>query len=329
MASNLRVDQITASTAGSVSIGTATFTGGLSGNITGLNVTGVITATTLNQNVSGILTAQNGIHVTGGSVGIGTVSPSSIAHIRQSLAGAQLTLDSAAGFGFNIRAINNTSNNTLGLYGTRAAGTGSSGIDVVIGSTNTRSSGRAIMQVQNNGTSLLRVDAGGDVQISNGNLVFSTSGTGIDFSATANGSGTTTSELLDDYEEGTWTPTTTQFAEYTSNGRYTKIGRIVYIEGVISRNTTTTPNAVNLQAQSLPFTVNNISAVVSGNYWLDEGGPSTNQGDSVGSVYFLGSSTTVLFLRPTDPSNQSSARYVQADEVTNGRGVSFYGWYRV
>jgi hypothetical protein len=75
MASNLRVDQITASTTGSVSIGTATFTGGLSGDITGLNVTGVITATTLNQNVSGILTAQNGIHVTGGSVGIGSDSP--------------------------------------------------------------------------------------------------------------------------------------------------------------------------------------------------------------------------------------------------------------
>jgi len=74
MASNLRVDQITSSTTGSVSIGTATFTGGLSGDITGLNVTGVITATTLNQNVSGILTAQNGIRVTGDRVGINSVN---------------------------------------------------------------------------------------------------------------------------------------------------------------------------------------------------------------------------------------------------------------
>ena len=37
-----------------------------------------------------------------------------------------------------------------------------------------------------------------------GNLVISTAGAGIDFSAT---SGTGTSELLDDYETGTWTPT--------------------------------------------------------------------------------------------------------------------------
>jgi hypothetical protein len=38
----------------------------------------------------------------------------------------------------------------------------------------------------------------------NGNLVFSTNGTGIDFSASAGGGAS--SSLLDDYEEGTWTP---------------------------------------------------------------------------------------------------------------------------
>ena len=32
-------------------------------------------------------------------------------------------------------------------------------------------------------------------------------GKGIDFSATSDGSGTSTSEVFDDYEEGTWTPT--------------------------------------------------------------------------------------------------------------------------
>ena len=52
-------------------------------------------------------------------------------------------------------------------------------------------------------TERLRVTSSGAVQVSNGNLVFSTAGTGIDFSATANSSGTMTSELLDDYEEGT------------------------------------------------------------------------------------------------------------------------------
>lgn len=70
----------------------------------------------------------------------------------------------------------------------------------------------------------------GDVSLSTGNLVISTSGKGIDFSAT---SGTGTSELLADYEEGTWTPSlqfggaSTGIAYVLNNGFYTKTGNIV------------------------------------------------------------------------------------------------------
>jgi len=67
----------------------------------------------------------------------------------------------------------------------------------------------------------------GNVSLSTGNLVISTSGKGIDFAAT---SGTGTSELLNDYEEGTWTPTDTSGASLTfsaATGTYTKIGRLV------------------------------------------------------------------------------------------------------
>lgn len=78
----------------------------------------------------------------------------------------------------------------------------------------------------------------GDVTLANGNLIIGTSGKGIDFSATP---GTGTSELLNDYEEGTWTPvlrfggaTTgiTYIAGY-QNGLYTKIGSQVTLTGVI------------------------------------------------------------------------------------------------
>ena len=70
---------------------------------------------------------------------------------------------------------------------------------------------------------------------SSGDLILSVSdGGGIDFSAT---SGTGTSELLDDYEEGTWTPvyglSTTDFDNVTydvQSARYTKIGRVIYCE---------------------------------------------------------------------------------------------------
>jgi hypothetical protein len=61
-----------------------------------------------------------------------------------------------------------------------------------------------------------------------------TSGKGIDFSATANSSGTMTSELLDDYEEGTWTPTVTSEGGTIGtttviSANYTKIGRLVNV----------------------------------------------------------------------------------------------------
>ena len=68
------------------------------------------------------------------------------------------------------------------------------------------------------------------VTASTGNFVVGTSGQGIDFSATP---GTGTSELLADYEEGTWTPSVDGGAitgtSIVYTGTYTKIGRVVYI----------------------------------------------------------------------------------------------------
>jgi hypothetical protein len=76
----------------------------------------------------------------------------------------------------------------------------------------------------------LTVTTAGNFSIARGNLAFA-SGKGIDFSAT---SGTGTSELFDDYEEGTFTPTITDGSVEASYGgrlgRYTKVGRAVHIE---------------------------------------------------------------------------------------------------
>jgi hypothetical protein len=71
----------------------------------------------------------------------------------------------------------------------------------------------------------------GDLTMSTGNVVMS-NGKGIDFSATP---GTGTSELLNDYEEGTWTPTVTALvgsltSVVSQTGVYTKIGRVVQLQ---------------------------------------------------------------------------------------------------
>ena len=86
------------------------------------------------------------------------------------------------------------------------------------------------MYINTQGTNTNLNANGGDVVLGNANLVINTSGKGIDFSAT---SGTGTSELFDDYEEGTWTPvpvpTSGAITTYTSSGTYTKVGREVTI----------------------------------------------------------------------------------------------------
>jgi len=67
----------------------------------------------------------------------------------------------------------------------------------------------------------------GDVSLSTGNLVLGTSGKGIDFSITSHPAGMT-SELLNDYEEGTWTPVFTGITgSPTGTARYVKVGRQV------------------------------------------------------------------------------------------------------
>jgi hypothetical protein len=96
----------------------------------------------------------------------------------------------------------------------------------------------------------------GDQTIIDGNLVIGTAGKGIDFSSDPSAPGMT-SELLDDYEEGTWTPTiegsgTAGTATYTLQiARYTKVGRLVYVYGIVGWNTGT--GTGNLKIASLPF----------------------------------------------------------------------------
>ena len=90
----------------------------------------------------------------------------------------------------------------------------------------------------------------GDVVLGAGNVVVA-SARGIDFSATA---GLGTSELLADYEEGTWTPTDSSGAALAfvlTKCRYTKIGRAVTIQGQIQYPITASVAPAGFQ--SFPF----------------------------------------------------------------------------
>ncbi len=100
----------------------------------------------------------------------------------------------------------------------------------------------------------------GDVSMTTGNLVVGTSGKGIDFSATP---GTGTSELLADYEQGTWSPTfeaeSGAFGAITYNGlrggRYIKVGNVVHIQCLMYTDSVAVGTAsLEVRIGGLPFT---------------------------------------------------------------------------
>lgn len=120
------------------------------------------------------------------------------------------------------------------------------------------SSGKEVVSVTNTGSGNNVLDTSpqistptlaGDVQMSTGNLVIGTSGKGIDFSATP---GTGTSELLSDYEEGTWTPVGNGITFSAAAGRYVKVGKLVIVSGRVSFPVTASGSGANIT--SLPFT---------------------------------------------------------------------------
>ena len=102
-----------------------------------------------------------------------------------------------------------------------------------------------------------RLSVGVDVTALTGNFVVGTSGKGIDFSATSSGSGTMTSELLADYEEGTWTPTDASGAGLTltqdAQATYTRVGRMVSVQWAVLYPTTA--SVLDAGLGGLPFTV--------------------------------------------------------------------------
>ena len=107
-----------------------------------------------------------------------------------------------------------------------------------------------------NGAGTLTVANG--LTLTDGNLVVA-SGHGIDFSAAGNASGMS-SELLDDYEEGTFTPTiesteTNPTVSYSiQEGNYTKIGNQVTAQGYITFSSYS-GNGGSARLHGLPFNV--------------------------------------------------------------------------
>lgn len=104
----------------------------------------------------------------------------------------------------------------------------------------------------------------GDQTINNGNLVIGTAGKGVDFSVNSHATGMT-SEVLNWYEEGSYSPTVAAtsgtITSYTGTAWYTRIGRAVtLIANVTITNAGTGAATCTI---SVPFT-NNATVVANG-----------------------------------------------------------------
>jgi hypothetical protein len=84
-----------------------------------------------------------------------------------------------------------------------------------------------------NNATAFGVDSSRNATVNVGNLIIGTAGKGIDFSANTHAAGMT-SELLNDYEEGTWTPASGVGSATSVSGVYTKIGRQVTVIGTLT-----------------------------------------------------------------------------------------------
>jgi hypothetical protein len=157
-----------------------------------------------------------------------------------------------------------------------------------------------------------------------GNLAFP-SGNGIDFSATA---GTGTSELFDDYEEGTWTPvvsdgTNNATMNASTAGSYTKIGNTVFFR---ARARVSALGSVSgaVRVTGLPFTIANDQSNYSGGSILGDG-LNITAGQSLMYLTIIGANYLSLYL--TDVTTGISA--LDAAELSATGDLYFSGQYYV
>jgi hypothetical protein len=204
-------------------------------NLTGtasININGTVGATTANTG-----TFSSTVHK-GATSGTVTITAPAIAGTQS------YTLPSAvpAGNGYALTS-------TTGGVMSWAAATGPGGSTTQVQYNNAGAFG-GISGFTTDGT---RVTASSTIGV--GAATPSTSGAGITFPATQSAS--TDANTLDDYEEGTWTPTLTAgtsgtISVTTTIPRYVKIGRLVTCTGLISITSVSSPSG-DLRINGLPF----------------------------------------------------------------------------
>ena len=194
-----------------------------------------------------------------GKVGINTDSPTRLLHVKDTAGGdAQIIVETTANA--ERAQIEFKSPHATWVTGTFGGNTTGDWL------TYTTSDADAIFH--QNGSEKFRIKGDGDVSINDGNLDIATAGHGINFGATTQAGGAT-SELLADYEEGSFTPTLagggTSISYSEQLGYYRKIGKTVFVS--VRMQFSCNSNSALFSVGGLPFT----SAASSGHNYTSGG----------------------------------------------------------
>ena len=231
----------------------------------------------------------------------------------------RVRIDTSGGSSTSALSISNSnSNNQTSLYHS-----GGNNNMVIMG-------GQTAGAEPTSGTTVATFASGGDVTVNTGNLIMGTSGKGIDFSATANSSGSTDNELFDDYEEGLFTPilsaasgssTVTYQGSDNRRGRYVKIGKMVHVNYLVGWNDITSGFNGDMHLSGLPFAHENVEHADPNDYTQSVGAcyfqnltiPNGNNGHTV--VYIWGGYSTYAVLMQAQ--NNGNLQVVQIDAGSN------------
>jgi len=144
--------------------------------------------------------------------------------------------------------------------------------------------------------------------------------------------GTGSSNLLDDYEEGSWTPqmhdgngSNVVLSNTSGVCKYSKIGRIVNVTFQVTRDEAGSKTG-RLEITQLPFQSISAAQLMAGSWWMDRG---TGNDTSGGGIYVLGSATKFRLVNPTavhtnqsgDDAAKAATRYLEFSQWANGRHI--------
>ena len=179
------------------------------------------------------------LHVTNGKVGVGIAAAARTFHVHD-----------------DTQPYIHMSNNTTGT-------STSDGFDILVDN----STGKAIINQRENQPIEFFVNNTESLQLeTDGDLTFVRAGTGIHLGVTS----ATAANLLDDYEEGTWTPSFTSSGgaysiSYSSQvGKYTKIGQTVICHFIVIASGTPSGGSGDFRLAGLPFTPADTSTIPGG-----------------------------------------------------------------